>query len=255
MNWVFENSEAQYTARLVLIAIANDADSEGQNAWPSIERIARHAHVTTRRVKDVLPELERLGELVIERGKGPCGTHLYTLPKVSAGRRRRGENFSPPTSPKLPSQGGENLSPQGVKNSPDGGEKSGEKGVKTFHPTQEQTQKRDPELLPPTPLVAVASELENILPDWIPRTAWRRFAEMRQRIGKPLNDTTRVLAVQELARLLDRGQNPELVLNQSTLNSWAGLFEVRNGTGYSPSADRQRRSLDAIAAGVRRLTR
>ena len=67
ISWVLEHSKARLGARLVLLSIANHANGEGENAWPSVSRIADEAGMSPRQVKNLLPELERLGELEIAR--------------------------------------------------------------------------------------------------------------------------------------------------------------------------------------------
>lgn len=43
------------------------------------------------------------------------------------------------------------------------------------------------------------------------------------------------LAIKKLHDLQTEGQNPEDVLNQSTMNGWAGLFAVKGGSNGKPS--------------------
>jgi len=50
---------------------------------------------------------------------------------------------------------------------------------------------------------------------------------MRRSIKKPMSDYAKKLAIGELSKLRDAGNDPAEVLNQSTLNSWQGLFEVK----------------------------
>jgi uncharacterized protein YdaU (DUF1376 family) len=65
------------------------------------------------------------------------------------------------------------------------------------------------------------------LPDWVPRDAWLGWEEMRRKIRKPLTDAARQVNLRKLAKLRDRGEDPAAVLEQSTGNAYAGLFEVR----------------------------
>ena len=46
ITWVLTHSEAELGARLIMLAIADEADSEGRNAWASIERIERVAIIS-----------------------------------------------------------------------------------------------------------------------------------------------------------------------------------------------------------------
>lgn len=65
------------------------------------------------------------------------------------------------------------------------------------------------------------------LPDWIPAEAWAGYVEMRKKIKKPLaTDRAIKLAINTLERLKAEGQDVEAVLDQSTMNSWQGLFPV-----------------------------
>jgi hypothetical protein len=65
------------------------------------------------------------------------------------------------------------------------------------------------------------------LPDWVPADAFNAFAAMRKANKKPLTATAIPLAVATLGKLRAAGHDPRAVLEQSTLNSWQGLFEVK----------------------------
>lgn len=70
-----------------------------------------------------------------------------------------------------------------------------------------------------------------VLPEWIDKSAWQGYEEMRKKIRKPMTDRARALAVSELVRLEARGHPAEKVLDQSTQNSWQGLFELKTNGG------------------------
>lgn len=66
------------------------------------------------------------------------------------------------------------------------------------------------------------------IPSWIPAEAWAGYVEMRVAIKKPLKTERAInLAINTLDRLRADGNDPAAVLDQSTLNSWQGLFAVR----------------------------
>lgn len=65
------------------------------------------------------------------------------------------------------------------------------------------------------------------LPDWLPADCWTAFVEMRKAIKKPLTPGGIPLAMQKLDTLRAAGNDPRAVLEQSTLNSWQGLFEIK----------------------------
>lgn len=65
-SWVWRHSEAVDTDRLVLLAIADAADADGDNSWPKIETIAAYVRKSERTVRRSLRSLQELGELEIE---------------------------------------------------------------------------------------------------------------------------------------------------------------------------------------------
>lgn len=54
---------------------------------------------------------------------------------------------------------------------------------------------------------------------------------MRQKIKKPLTDYAKELAVGDLKKLRDEGQDVEAVINQTVLKSWQGFFPVKAANG------------------------
>lgn len=81
--WVLDHSDAFGVDRLVLIALANHANSETGECRPGYRRIAHEARVSTSTVGRAVRRLAALGEVVIvERGKGH-GTTKYRLPWLS----------------------------------------------------------------------------------------------------------------------------------------------------------------------------
>lgn len=99
---------------------------------------------------------------------------------------------------------------------------------------------------PPLPPKGVAVEI----PPWIPLEAWLGFVEMRKKIRKPLTERAVSLAITKLSELKALGHKPDRVLNQSTMNCWQGLFELKsngNGSGYVNRAEQ--RTASNIQAG------
>jgi ribosomal protein S30 len=63
---VWKHSRAKGSPLLVLLAIADIADEQGRNAWPSPEHLAEKSRMTARAMRLILHRLERDGELTIE---------------------------------------------------------------------------------------------------------------------------------------------------------------------------------------------
>lgn len=83
INNVFRFSEASGNDRLVLIAIADEANDEGENAFPSVRRLASKAHCHTDTVIECIKHLEALGELEVLRpekqGRGRFNRYRVTV--------------------------------------------------------------------------------------------------------------------------------------------------------------------------------
>jgi len=65
------------------------------------------------------------------------------------------------------------------------------------------------------------------LPEWVPQNQWDAWVEARTKRRNPPTDWAKRLAVNRLADLRDRGHSPALVLAESALNGWAGVFEPK----------------------------
>lgn len=124
-------------------------------------------------------------------------------------------------------------------------------GIPVEYPLNKETPPTPPkEINPPSgdkspsgkPRARKADDFE--LPERIPAEPWEQFVAMRKRIGKPMTAHAMTLAVNKLDELADAGWPPGDVLNNSTLNSYQGLFppkDHRNGQrnhGSNRSDDR-----------------
>lgn len=96
-SYVWEHSQMKGTARLLMLAIANIADTRGF-AYPGIKRLAKDIMMDERTAQRAVHSCEKAGELEVRRGAGPHGTNLYwikmseTLPLFGPGG---GDNLTP----------------------------------------------------------------------------------------------------------------------------------------------------------------
>jgi|GEM_PF-6013870 len=79
MSWVWEHSPTGGNERLVLLAIADTADDNGANAWPSINTLARKTRLAPRTVQRVISRLRDDGQLYVEPSAGRGGSNIYTI--------------------------------------------------------------------------------------------------------------------------------------------------------------------------------
>ena len=94
-----------------------------------------------------------------------------------------------------------------------------------------------------------------VIPEWVPRQQWDEFVAMRVRIGHPMTEAAKGIAVTRLEKLVAEGNDAVAVLQESTFNGWRGLFEIKreqkNGQiGRSFAQERQQRNRDAAAASL-----
>jgi hypothetical protein len=83
---VFTNSQSSGNDRLVLLCIADEADDEGRNAFPSIRRLAGKANCHTDTVIECIKRLEARGELEVIRpekqGRGRYNKYKVLLRNI-----------------------------------------------------------------------------------------------------------------------------------------------------------------------------
>lgn len=71
-----------------------------------------------------------------------------------------------------------------------------------------------------------------LLPAWIDSDSWAGFEEMRRKIRAPLTNRARNGIIKELQKMCPAGNDAAAILDQSTNNSWRGVFPLRaNGNG------------------------
>lgn len=82
---VAEGSQSKSADRHVLSTIALRINYKSHIAWPSIATIACECGCSPRHVKNAIPRLEQLQELVVRRSASDKSTHVYSLgPRLQA---------------------------------------------------------------------------------------------------------------------------------------------------------------------------
>lgn len=107
-------------------------------------------------------------------------------------------------------------------------------------PLPEPVPEPEPKPVPRTKAATADKSALFVLPAWIDRTAWDGFDEMRKKKRTGLTDHGKELCVKKLEALKRAGHDPTEVLNQSTMQGWQGLFEVKggsNGTNHGIPAE------------------
>lgn len=70
ISWVLNHSPVTGTDKVILIGLANHADSAGHDAWPALATLARYANLDRRNVQRALRRLESGGHIAVETQEG-----------------------------------------------------------------------------------------------------------------------------------------------------------------------------------------
>lgn len=70
MSWVWDHAQTTGTDHVVLLAIADAADDDGTDAWPTVTTLARKARVSRPTLYRSLARLQASGVLVVEHQAG-----------------------------------------------------------------------------------------------------------------------------------------------------------------------------------------
>lgn len=72
-------------------------------------------------------------------------------------------------------------------------------------------------------------EQQGILIDneFPPAEAWAEFVKMRKQLKKPMTAYAEKLMLKRLRAFVDNGQDAKAMLDQSIMNSWQNIYEVK----------------------------
>ena len=76
---VWRYSKSKGSQRLLLIAIADNCNTESRTAWPTTAYLAGKTLLTQRSIHRLSSELEELGELEVHRNRGRNRSNLYRI--------------------------------------------------------------------------------------------------------------------------------------------------------------------------------
>ena len=94
MAWVIEHSPHKGSELLCLLMVANHANAEGREAYPSISKLAKKCRLSERQITRLLHRLEASGALRIERATGRGKHHSMTV-VMDASPSIKEDNLSP----------------------------------------------------------------------------------------------------------------------------------------------------------------
>ena len=211
MSAVWERDDLTSTQKLVLLALADWANDEGL-CWPSIDRVALKASLTSRGVQKTIRALEEMQFLRKEEIKGRGNKYWVSMPTNDVHPRT---TFTPP--------------------------------VSQVHPSPEP---RSPNTSY-THQLTTKYIIEGY-PVWLPIEAWQGWVEMRKQRKRPLTDRAKSRAFTKLEALHLAGHDINELLDRSTINGWLDIYEPKgqkNGTTNRTTG--QPRNQNGFAAALR----
>jgi hypothetical protein len=194
MSAVWERDDLTSTQKLVLLALADWANDEGL-CWPSIDRVALKASLTSRGVQKTIRSLEEMQFLRKEEIKGRGNKYWVSMPTNEVHPRT---TFTPP--------------------------------VSQVHPSPEP---RSPNTSY-THQLTTKYIIEGY-PVWLPIEAWQGWVEMRNQRKRPLTDRAKDRAYKKLEALHLAGHDINELLDRSTINGWLDIYEPKGATNAGNS--------------------
>jgi hypothetical protein len=194
MTAVWDREDLSSTQKLVLLALADWANDEGL-CWPSIDRVAVKASLTSRAVQKTIRSLEEMQFLRKEEIKGRGNKYWVLLPPNDVHPRT---TFTPP--------------------------------LNVVHPSPEP---RSPNTSNTHQLTTKC--IKEVLPDWLPMDAWNGWVEMRKQRKRPLTDRATARAINKLDTIRSKGHDIEDLLDRSTINGWLDIYEPKGKTNAGNS--------------------
>lgn len=239
-RWAWEQ-EAPPTAKLVLLALAESVNGQGQGdtCWPSATRLTSMTGLSRRGVFKALGELEERG--LVERKPGGTGrATTYTLPMGNPCTSCTSEQSAPVNEMHGVVNEVHGGSEQRARGSARGAPQPGRNREGNREGNQEENREdargSEQGSFPFAHTLPSSPEPGDPLPDWLPAQTWAEFLEHRRKLKAPMTDLAQQRAVKQLGRLREAGHDPEEVLSQSIVNGWKGVFPVKGRTGGTAAA-------------------
>lgn len=223
INWALTRPIKHSTAKFVLVVMANCADADSWEAWPSIAHLAESTGQDRKTVLENIKRLVGMGYITdTEQRKGVTKqVPIYRLNESVIGtvkesqKRNSTDNGTvpvfPSNSPVIPYEQSQ-ISLVTV--------------PKTGHGTQRNHQGTIKE---PKKIVRTKPELASdvALPDWMPMQAWTGYLDMRKSKRKVPTPYALSLVLGDLSRFHAKGHDVAAVLDASTKNGWTDVYEPK----------------------------
>ena len=259
MTWAVDQ-ELKTNEKMVLVMLANCSNHHTGQCNPSHKRLAKECGMSISTLKRCIEKLEEAGFLVIQH-REQDGVSLPNQYHLNIG-----------FIPEIPGSDceGSVQSELGVGSERADGSVQSERGVGSERATkqeynqevynQELNHKEKGDFSAPAVLSKSKRKTQDDNddlgqpPEWLPIDAWVSFVEMRKAMGAKgkLTMNAARLIIKKLEELRNQGQDPRLVLEQSVMNNWKGVFPIKgfnNGNRQQALEDRNRQAINDFVQG------
>ena len=232
LSWVWEHGPTDQTELLVLLALADFCDDQGQ-CYPSMASIGRKARLTERGARGVIRRLEAGGWLAVHVNGGRGGANRYQImranPEPETRNDKPGMSFPPAPDDTKPGT--------------------------SLHKTRNQ-RSAEPSGTVKEPSKSLARDAREVM-DSLRRVLSQETAEafIEHRKAKRAKLTAKAAIL--IARKLADHPDPDAVAEESILNGWTGIFPERtqgpkgtpHGKRHSAAQERVKRVAARFEAG------
>ena len=80
----------------------------------------------------------------------------------------------------------------------------------------------------PIPIPTITTPIVP-LPDWLPKEAWQDLCDYRSKGKNKFTDKAKKLSISKLDKLRQAGNDPTEGINQTIMNGWTSLIEIKGG--------------------------
>lgn len=223
INWALTRPIKHSTAKFVLVVMANCADAESWEAWPSVAHLAEATGQDRKTVLENIKRLVSMGYITdTEQRKGVTKqVPIYKLNSAENGTVKESQKRNSTESGTVP------VFPT---NSPVFPYEQSQISLvtvpKTGHGTQRNPQGTIKE--PPKDIGAKGDLVAEVsLPDWLPMKAWQGYLDMRKSKKKVPTAYALSLVLGDLSKFHAKGHDVAAVLDTSTKNAWTDVYEPK----------------------------
>lgn len=211
------------TKKMVLLALCDHANDEGGSLHPSIKSISIKASISERQAQRIIHALIEDGFLSVvgnEFGGAPGATRRY---QINLKKLKTGDTHVT----------GDKMSR--VTNTTETGDICDMRRV-TFATETGDTHVTQTIKLQPSIETSINHQVREaqILPGWLKEKDWEDFKNHRVALKAKLTAEAERRAIKSLEALVNSGNDPGDVINQSIINGWKGLFPVSQHKNNSP---------------------